>query len=279
MKPESTEDRDAGRPRRGPAALACAALLVVAASCSGDTGPQGPPGSVPETTPTELERGEAPPGIRIAITSLAGASGPGGGAFRVGDRLRVTFTVKKDDGRDWDISELSRGRTLVSGPTFNYQRVIAEQRDVHTASRRNPDGSYTYTYPVAIPGVYLPPVNDSASFGPLDGELAGQALLSGTYTLGLYFTFAYTVEGEPFEDVGNLTMDFLFGSAVTLQPREVVTRDNCNQCHESLRAHGGQRQDVTLCLLCHTSGAEDRNEPTVEGGTPGASVDFRVMIH
>ena len=31
--------------------------------------------------------------------------------------------------------------------------------------------------------------------------------------------------------------------------------------------------------MCHTAGAEDRNVPTVAGGTPDVTIDFRVMIH
>jgi OmcA/MtrC family decaheme c-type cytochrome len=169
----------------------------------------------------------------------------------------------------------------VGGPTFNYQRVIAEQSDVATASTQNSDGSYTYRFPVAIPGTYLAPLNDTASFGPDDGELSGEALLAGTYTVGLYFGWDYTVEGSTStrRDVGNTTFDFLFGSATVLAPREVVKVDNCNQCHSELQAHGGLRRDPTLCLLCHTAGAEDRNTPGVAGGTPGVSIDFKVMIH
>jgi hypothetical protein len=36
---------------------------------------------------------------------------------------------------------------------------------------------------------------------------------------------------------------------------------------------------VRTCVLCHTAGAEDLNDPGIAGGTPGTSVEFRVMIH
>ena len=80
-------------------------------------------------------------------------------------------------------------------------------------------------------------------------------------------------------DVGNAAADFLLGDTADARCRARSSRsENCNQCHASLRAHGGTRQDVKLCVLCHTSGAEDRNG-AVAGGTPGVSVDFKVMIH
>ena len=75
-------------------------------------------------------------------------------------------------------------------------------------------------------------------------------------------------------------MDVLVGSgSTTIQPREVVTDAHCNQCHTDIVGHGGRRKGVGLCVLCHTSGSEDKNDAMIEGGTPGVSVDFRVMIH
>src|SRR5689334_11257662 len=112
----------------------CAALLLVPllalSGCSGSdgaTGPQGPPGPPGGSGPTsrEVERGQDAPGIHVAILSLSGASGASG-AFQVGDTVSITFSVTKTDGTAWDISELNSGRTLVSGPSFNYQRVLPE---------------------------------------------------------------------------------------------------------------------------------------------------------
>jgi OmcA/MtrC family decaheme c-type cytochrome len=231
-----------------------------------------------ENTSTVVARTDDAPGVVIAITALAGASGEGG-SFQVGDRVSVTFTIKKNNGSWWNIGEFASGRILLSGPSFNYQRVIPEKTDLVTASVSNADGSYTYTFADPIPATYASPLNDTTSFTGLDGELAGQALVAGTYTVGMYAYWNYTVDSVAYRDAGNATSDFRFGGVADLAPREVVKQDNCNQCHVSLRAHGGIRRDVKLCLLCHTSGSEDKNVATVEGGTPGASVDFRVMIH
>jgi len=257
--------------------------LLALAGCSGSdgaTGPQGPPGPPGDGsgTSTQIEQGANVPGIHVAIVSLGGASGATG-AFQVGDHIAVTFSLTKDDGSNWDISELGSGRVLASGPTFNYQRVLPEVTDVVTAAVDNEDGTYTYTLASPIPATYLPPLNDSASFGVADGELTGQALLSGTYTLGLYFSWDYTVEGESLRDAGNTEQDFMFGSATQIDTREVVKQENCNACHMSLRAHGDRRRGVKLCLLCHTAGAEDKNDPATLGGSPGVSIEFKVMIH
>jgi hypothetical protein len=258
-------------------------LPLALAACSGSDGEQGPPGPAGPPgdagpTNTVLERGDSLPGIHLAIVSLGGATGTDG-KFAVGDGVAVTFTLKKDDGSDWDITEMNYARMLVSGPTYNYQRVLPEVTDVATAAVANADGSYTYTFANPIPATYAAPYNDTASFGAADGELTGQALLDGTYTLGAYVGWNYTLDGEALRDAGNATQDFLLGASASLAPREVVKQDNCNQCHTSLRAHGELRRDVKLCVLCHTAGAEDKNTAGVAGGTPGVSIEFKVMIH
>jgi hypothetical protein len=157
--------------------------------------------------------------------------------------------------------------------------VIVEQSDVTARSETNSDGSYRYTFALALPGHYLAPYNDSPSFGELDGELAGKALLDGTYTVGLTFAWDYTVEGVGYRSSGETTADFLVGDSALLAPRAVTSNANCNRCHVDLRVHDGLHGDVKLCLLCHTSGAEDANIASVAGGTPGESVDSRVLFH
>lgn len=270
--------------KAGLAAIAFGFLATAITSCSGDdgsTGPQGPPGPPGDGDPTstEVERDDDAPGLNVTILSLGGASGAGG-AFQVGDHFSVTFTLTKDDGSAWQLSEMTTARMMVSGPSFNYQRVLPRVNDVATASVENVDGSFTYTFADPIPATYAAPLGDSPTFGLADGELTGENLLSGTYTVGGYFAWEYTVEGETFRDAGNVTQDFLFGSATVIDEREVVKQDNCNACHTSLRAHGfGERRDVKLCLLCHTAGSEDANDPALGGGTPNTTLSFKVMIH
>jgi OmcA/MtrC family decaheme c-type cytochrome len=245
-------------------------LLVLPAFAAGGFPPPGP-------TPTEVGAKELPPGMHLEIVSIKGGSKKG---FKSGNHLKIKFKLTKDDGSAWDVSEMSTARILVSGPTFNYQRVIAELSDVATKSKwKKKDGTWNYTIKEKLPKTFLPPLNDSDSFGPADGELTGQPLVAGTYTVGMYMSWKYTVDGEEFQVADDTTADFLFGGATELVPREVVTSENCNQCHDTLQVHGGRRRSPTLCAMCHTAGAEDENVADAAGGTPGVSVDFRVMIH
>ncbi len=243
----------------------------------GDAGPAGPQGPVGPNA-TTLTRWDDLPGVVLAITGVAGGTGTNGN-LRAGDTARVTFTVKRKDGRNVALRELTSSAIYVSGPTTNYQRVIASQSDVKTRSVDNGDGTWTYTFAAAIPTTYLAPLNDSPAFDAGYGELTGQPLLDGTYTVAMQAYQNFTIDGVTYRDTGNATSNFLFGAATTLVKREVVAQANCEQCHTQLRAHGGTRTEVGVCLTCHTAGSEDRNVSTVEGGTPGVSIDFGVMVH
>lgn len=267
--------------RAGVVLFALYALFALAPiACSDDDDPAPPP--PPASLGKERTRDQGLPGIGVEMLQIRGGSG-GNGAFVSGDSLSVTFQVKTADGQLVDLADLDYGGIMVSGPTSNYQRVIALQTDLRERAVRNGDNSFTYTFAQALPDTYLAPINDTAAFGAADGELQGEPLHSGTYTVGIELYKEFLIEGTEYRDTGNAVADFVVagtGSAATaIEPRDVVGQANCNQCHGDLREHGGRRTLVAVCVLCHTAGSEDRNDPLVENGTPGVSIDFKVMIH
>ncbi len=248
------------------------ALLLPGCSDDGDnifiSGPTPPPGSA-------LPPFSSLPGLNASITGVSGASGVDG-SFQVGDIVSVSFEVESDAGDKLSLMDLDRGSIYVSGPTFNYQRVISAQGDV--LSRAKPaGGGFVYAFAFPIPATYLAPLNDTPTF--TIGELTGQPLLQGTYTVGLELRKDYMVGSDIVRDPANASFDFRFAGAAVIEPREVVTQANCNQCHSELRIHGDNRLDIVNCLLCHTAGSEDRNVPSAAGGTPNVTVDFKVLIH
>jgi OmcA/MtrC family decaheme c-type cytochrome len=249
----------------------CLPLVLLTVAACDDSDPAPEIGIAPDPI---VGSADVLPGVVVTIDAVRGRAA---GRADVGDRLSVDFTVRTDAGEPLELTGFARGAIMVSGPTNNYQRVIASQGDVLTRSVKRALGVYTYDFAVPIPATYLAPLNDTEAL--TEGELTGQALVGGTYTVGLELRKDYTVDGELLRDPGNTTADFLLGSATALEPREVVTFANCNQCHTELRAHGDNRNNVKNCLLCHTAGAEDKNDPNVAGGTPGAAIDFKVMIH
>jgi hypothetical protein len=249
-------------------------VLALLTGCGG--GDSSPVPADPAPTPTVLARGEPAPGVRVSIVAITGGSGPGG-FFRVGDRPSVRFTLTKADGSPWGLAEMSFARILLSGPSFDYQRVLPEQSDLATRAAKSSDGSFVYTFADGLPATYLPPYNDTTAFGAGDGELTGMALFDGTYTVGISLSWDYTIEGLSYHDVGEAVGSLLFGGSATLVEREVVKQANCNACHLDLRAHGGRRKDIRVCILCHTQGAEDLNDAAIASGTPGVSISSRIL--
>ena len=180
------------RPRsafRFPLAALAALALAGCSGSDGSDGKQGPPGPPgvpgdPAPTPTTLTKFDDPPGVNFAITQVTGGSfgstDGNGSHFLPGDTVTVTFTLTKDDGSAWGLAEMTALNLLVSGPSFNYQRVLAEQSDVIATAVKVAENTWTYTFPTPIPDSYLPPYNDSPSFDADDGELQGEPLLDGT---------------------------------------------------------------------------------------------------
>ncbi|UCF32499.1 MAG: SMP-30/gluconolactonase/LRE family protein [Phycisphaerales bacterium] len=222
----------------------------------------------------KLSLGLAPSTYSPTIVSIQQVNG--GSPVEVGGSFTVDFTIEDDAGDPIAKEDLNRLRLYVSGPTFNYQRVIEVDSDL-THFAQNPDGSYTYTAVDPFPSVYAPPENDSPAFGPGDGEMTGLPLLEGTYTVLIE---ARRVFGS-IRKAGDATMDFVVaddpGAPPALEPRQFVQRDVCNNCHNDLQIHGNNRFAVTGCLICHTAGSEDLiTDPET---TPGVTVKFGEMIH
>ena len=93
---------------------------------------------------------------------------------------------------------------------------------------------------------------------------------TATHTIGVYSNRNLTEF-----DLGTQFSDDVFsftpsGAPVTVT-RDVVKTAACNQCHNPLSAHGGSRQKVELCILCHQPQTTD----TVTGNT----VNFPVLVH
>jgi OmcA/MtrC family decaheme c-type cytochrome len=131
----------------------------------------------------------------------------------------------------------------------------------------NGDGTYTVTSPVPVP-----------------------AGVAGTLSAGL--------EGHPWVDIdGDGASGFNerisvknaiayqgIDGAETVERRNAIAIERCDQCHNVLSIHGNNRTDEPeVCVQCHNPNATDvnvRNSPcSDEIGTDDATIDFKRMIH
>jgi OmcA/MtrC family decaheme c-type cytochrome len=91
-----------------------------------------------------------------------------------------------------------------------------------------------------------------------------------THTLAIYATRNLNdIVGKNYYD--NVVHDFRPDGGTVTEFWDKTVNGNCNVCHNPLAAHGGSRQDVKLCVTCHSP-------QTVDPDT-GRSVNFREMIH
>jgi OmcA/MtrC family decaheme c-type cytochrome len=91
-----------------------------------------------------------------------------------------------------------------------------------------------------------------------------------THTLAVYATRNVSaLIGKNYYD--NLEHDFRPDHHAVIDTWDKTTNAACNMCHDTLSAHGGSRQDIKLCVTCHSP-------QTIDPDT-GNTVDFKVMIH
>ena len=72
--------------------------------------------------------------------------------------------------------------------------------------------------------------------------------------------------------------------SLTAPRRAVVAIENCNQCHTRLTAHGENRNQVEMCVLCHNpSNTDVARRPTSvnpeDRNKPPQAVNFNLLIH
>lgn len=254
-------------------------VVFVAAACGAEDGVPGPAGAPgaqgPEgpTGPTggsggdgrDGEDGRSPifagPGLRFEIVS----------ASITGTTAAAEVTFADAAGTPLDLFGL-RTEGAVQ-PQFVLSALIQSDDGVGLAYR--PYTTRTQTSPIT---------NDSATQAATDSGGTFLELAPGRYR----YTFGTPVEVEEptwthtvaayatrtFEDVrhvANAEISFRpDGEAVTVR-RQVVTDEACATCHSDLSAHGGSREDVLLCQVCHAPGVIDPDT--------GNTVDLKVMIH
>ena len=93
-----------------------------------------------------------------------------------------------------------------------------------------------------------------------------------THTVGSYARRDLT-EFDLDRYVDNPLYHFVPSGSAMAEPRDIVTTETCNgRCHDPLAIHGGARQEVGLCILCHNP-FQDIDPDT------GNSVDMPLMVH
>jgi OmcA/MtrC family decaheme c-type cytochrome len=188
-----------------------------------------------------------------------------------GQKPVVTFTMKDFKGNGVTNTQLAatgsgaRLSLVLAGPTSDYGYTsfgsdvttpgyVSES--ALTAGQCSPDGTCTYTFLHAIP-----------------------ANAKGTYSIGMEGRNVVTINpGTVIQQTVNIgaknVIAFFSVDGSTPQPRRtVVDINNCNKCHATLSLHGGNRNQITQCVLCHNP------SNTAPNPAPGQAINFALMVH
>lgn len=110
-------------------------------------------------------------------------------------------------------------------------------------------------------------------------------------------TLSVAIEGHPAADydgdgvysdqvpVTSRVAHFAINDTEVVTRREVVELAKCNNCHQQLSLHGGNRNDnLVVCAMCHNANNTDINRRPSDttltlDAKKEASVDFKTMIH
>lgn len=178
-----------------------------------------------------------------------------------GKKPTAVFALKNGDGTFVDGTKLATFSPILAGPTSSYswnRREDARATGVYNATT----GTTTYTFTNAIP--------DNAT---------------GTWTISADLRRNATLkrgDGKADIAVQESTINpirYVSLTGGTATPRRlVVTLAQCNQCHDSLSLHGGQRNTTEECVICHSSKETDVARRPANAGQP-ESISFQRMIH
>jgi OmcA/MtrC family decaheme c-type cytochrome len=225
--------------------------------------PADTPATYPQNPDTLLA------GINVAITSVINTN--------AGQKPTVNFTLQDDKGNNLTISSTTTLSFTMAGPTTDYGYTsfgsdttatpgyVTESVTAATANCSGGACAYTFTHaiPAAATGTY---------------SIGAEARTTVTVLAGT--TSSQSVELGAANPVVNFSVD---GSKVAPR-RTVVAETNCNQCHVALSLHGGLRNNVEYCVLCHNpsnTDASTRATATVaaDKALPPQTINFAVMVH
>jgi len=244
-------------------------------------------GSVEEahTIPAKVEAGNfqfnihdvssgVTPSIQISVTNPANSDAPydlSGNAF-TGGGARLAVVI------GWGMTDFNNtGGTTNSGfPNFQATAALPISIDPVAACDAG-IADWTCTPDTPVAGTYT-----------LTKTTPLPVTATGTGRVGFEGHVAADFDGDlSFTDVvaiKSVVKDFVI-TGTLLSRREVIDINKCNNCHDQLSLHGGNRNDEpALCVICHNPNATDTGRrPSITTDTTDGkleeAIDFKMLIH
>ncbi len=232
----------------------------------GKTGDKGDPGA--PGVPGKDGLSSAGVGIKMVISKVE---------INAEQKPVVSFTMTDNNGAQLRPTDLD-----TDSLRFTIAKILVDK----TSGRKRYENYHVESVngrPFMLNGQTVQPKMPQAAQVPSSMDFAG--VLASTND-GYTYTFAralpadydknasHTVGMQATRDnrgqVGNTVFSFVPAGGTPDLP-EILKGESCNKCHSTMSAHGGQRNDIKLCVLCHTSQSIDPES--------GNSLDFFEMIH
>ncbi len=178
-----------------------------------------------------------------------------------GQKPTVRFSMKDKSGNVLKVSDMNRLALVLAGPTTDYNSFKTGYVSEDAMKAAMSGDTATYTFENAIPE------NAKGSFTVGIEGYRNATLLAGTKK-------EITVRDAAI----NKTMTFSVDGSPVAMRREVVSLAKCNNCHSFLSLHGGNRNTIDQCVLCHNPVENDASvRPAAQ--SPAESIDLRTMVH
>jgi len=207
-------------------------------------------------------------GVVVELTKVTGGAA---GGFPT-----VTFTLKDSAGAALAPSKLAFLNFTMAGPTDDY-------------------GYTNFGAGVTTPGYVLEPALTAAKCGT-DGVClytfthSVPANATGTYTIGVearrteILLPGTTKQASVTYGAKNKVINFAVTGSTVTPRRGVVATANCNGCHVSLSLHGGLRNQIEYCVLCHNPSQTDADRRpgavvAADKAAPNQGINFNLLVH
>jgi len=183
------------------------------------------------------------PGVVFELLSVEGAA--------PGKSPTVVFSIKDKSGKPIRPSEMNSLNVYYYGPSTD---VISYVREDARRADSGPDGRAWWTFNTPLPanarGSYMVAIEGRRDVRLLEG----------------------TVKAQTVRDIGvNKQMAFSVDGSKPVFRRTIVSNDKCNACHGVLYFHGGSRNRVEQCVICH--------HPKATVGAGATSINLTLFIH
>lgn len=173
-----------------------------------------------------------------------------------GQKPTVTFKITDKGNKILDPNKMARLSLTLAGPTSDYKTVITENPVGKTTVA---NGVGTYTFAAAVP-------SDAKGTFVIEAE---------SYLNTTIQKLNGTMSVRDASD--NVVYPFAVTGTVTPR-RQVVDTANCNKCHDKLQLHGGNRNTVEACAVCHNPTATDAGSRPASA-LPTETIDFKILVH